>query len=58
MKHILRCSKCEEYTMQENCPKCGTKTDNSKPAKYSPEDLYGDYRRKAKEDILKEKGLI
>jgi rRNA maturation protein Nop10 len=44
--------------MQENCPKCRAITENSKPAKYSPDDLYGDYRRKAKEEMLKEKGLI
>lgn len=58
MKHILRCSQCGQYTMQENCPKCRAITENSKPAKYSPDDLYGDYRRKAKEEMLKEKGLI
>ena len=34
------------------------KTINPKPAKFNPEDKYSDYRRKAKEEILKEKGLL
>lgn len=43
--------------MQEVC-KCGEKTENPKPARYSPDDSYGEYRRKAKEEMLREKGLI
>jgi len=46
MKHINRCQKCNVYTMQEE--HCGQKTLNPKPPKYSPEDKYADYRRKAK----------
>jgi len=46
MKHILKCIKCGSYTMQEE--HCGEKTINPKPPKYSPEDKYGGYRRKAK----------
>ncbi|MBU0536569.1 MAG: RNA-protein complex protein Nop10 [Nanoarchaeota archaeon] len=46
MKHIMRCIKCSQYTMQE--VHCGEKTVNPKPPKYSPEDKYGEYRRKAK----------
>jgi rRNA maturation protein Nop10 len=33
---------------------CGKKTSNPKPAKFSPEDKYGKYRRIAK----KQQGLI
>jgi len=44
--------------MKEACPKCGAKTVPPKPAKYSPEDKYADYRRRAKEKGLKEKGLL
>ncbi len=56
MKHILKCAKCGRYTMQEKC--CGEKTINPKPAKYSVDDKYGDYRRKARKDILKKRGLL
>ena len=58
MKHILVCSKCRQYTMQGKCPKCGIETENPKPAKYNPDDPYGDYRRKAKEDLFKKQGLL
>ncbi|MFA5142231.1 MAG: RNA-protein complex protein Nop10 [Candidatus Woesearchaeota archaeon] len=50
----MLCSKCKAYTMKEACPHCGSKTNMPKPPKYSPEDQYGDYRRKAK----KEQGLL
>ena len=52
------CGECGQYTMQEVCPKCNVKTINPKPAKYDPEDRMGKYRRKAKEQGLREKGLI
>ena len=44
--------------MQGKCPKCGIETENPKPAKYNPDDPYGDYRRKAKEDLFKKQGLL
>ncbi|MFH0798455.1 MAG: RNA-protein complex protein Nop10 [Candidatus Woesearchaeota archaeon] len=47
-KHILYCSSCKEFTMKENCPKCGAKVLSTKPAKFSPEDKWGKYRRMAK----------
>jgi H/ACA ribonucleoprotein complex subunit 3 len=56
MKHILKCEKCNEYTMME-VHGCGTKTINVKPAKFSPEDQYGDYRRKAKREQWQKQGL-
>lgn len=46
MKHIMKCPVCGTYTMKEE--HCGQKTLNPKPPKYSPEDKYGGYRRKAK----------
>ncbi|MCK4551128.1 MAG: nucleolar RNA-binding Nop10p family protein [Candidatus Aenigmarchaeota archaeon] len=48
MRHIYICEKCNIYTMGENCPKCRKKTILKKPPKYSPEDKYGEYRRKMK----------
>ena len=44
--------------MQDKCPKCGIKTENPKPAKYGLDDPYGNYRRKAKEGMLKQKRLL
>jgi rRNA maturation protein Nop10 len=37
---------------------CGNSTATPKPAKFSPEDKYGQYRRKAKQELLKERGII
>ena len=56
MKHILKCENCNKYTMKEMCD-CGTKTVNPKPAKFSPEDNYGEYRRKAKRQQWQKEGL-
>ena len=54
MKHIQKCKGCKKYTLKDKCPKCGEKTVNPKPAKYSPDDRMGKYRRLAK----KERGLL
>lgn len=48
---ILKCMKCNTYTLKPKCPKCKTKTVSIKPAKFSPEDKYGKYRRKAKNEL-------
>ncbi len=45
---ILQCSSCNNYTIEKKCKKCNTKTVTPKPAKFSPEDKYGKYRRIAK----------
>lgn len=57
MKHILKCSECYQYTMNDICG-CGGEAFMAKPPKYSPEDKYGDYRRKAKKEELVERGLL
>jgi H/ACA ribonucleoprotein complex subunit 3 len=57
-KKILQCPKCSTYTMKDKCPNCGTSTVQPKPAKWSPEDKYGDLRRKAKKEILIEKKAV
>ena len=49
MKHILKCKKCGQYTMEDKCPKCDAPTENPKPVKYDSTDKVGKYRRKAKE---------
>ncbi|MGM5482073.1 MAG: nucleolar RNA-binding Nop10p family protein [Nanobdellota archaeon] len=56
-KHIYFCKYCHEYTLKEVCS-CKNKSITPKPPKYSPEDKYGDYRRKVKRDTFREKGLI
>ena len=48
-KEILRCQVCKQYTLKKQ--HCNKKTLSTKPAKYSPEDKYGKYRRKYKKDV-------
>jgi H/ACA ribonucleoprotein complex subunit 3 len=48
MPQILKCDKCGIYTLKNKCDKCGSKTISPKPAKFSIEDKYGVWRRKAK----------
>jgi len=48
MQHIMKCPKCGKYTMQDKCSDCNVSTINPKPAKFSPDDKYAEYRRKAK----------
>lgn len=48
MRHILKCEKCNSYTMKNDC--CGQKTQNPKPPKYSSDDKYAKYRREYKEN--------
>ena len=45
IKEILKCKKCNTYTLKKTCPKCKEKTITIKPAKFSIEDKYGKYRR-------------
>ena len=54
----MKCLNCNLYTMQEICPKCGNPTIRAIPPKYSPNDKYAEYRRKAKEEERKKEGLI
>lgn len=44
---LLQCAE-HGYTLKTACPKCGTATAQAGPAKYSPEDRYGKYRRQLK----------
>lgn len=57
MRHILKCVSCGNYTLKEKC-KCGSKAVTPRPAKYTPEDKYGNYRREAKKDSLIKSGLV
>lgn len=55
-KEILKCTICNSYTMQ--ITHCNQKTVTIKPAKYSPEDKYGSYRRKYLKERIKKRGSI
>ena len=46
--YIRYCVRCREYTLHEKCPICGMKTINPHPPRFSPEDRWGEYRRKEK----------
>jgi H/ACA ribonucleoprotein complex subunit 3 len=43
---MFRCASCKTYTLEETCPRCGTRAKVPMPARFSPEDHYGEYRRK------------
>jgi H/ACA ribonucleoprotein complex subunit 3 len=45
---MRKCAACGEYTLKEACPHCAAKVLDPRPAKYSPEDHYGEYRRRLK----------
>ena len=49
---ILHCKTCSIFTLKKECPTCNKKTLSTKPAKYSPEDKYGHYRRMQKQQSL------
>ncbi|NOZ76659.1 MAG: RNA-protein complex protein Nop10 [Euryarchaeota archaeon] len=48
---LKRCKACNIYTLKEQCPSCGRPTSNPRPARFSPEDPYGAYRRKLKLEV-------
>ncbi|MFW9920541.1 MAG: RNA-protein complex protein Nop10 [Candidatus Thorarchaeota archaeon] len=49
MPHLYKCTKCSGYTLNDRaCPSCGSDVRSPAPPKYSPQDKYGEYRRKAK----------
>ncbi|MCJ2534190.1 MAG: RNA-protein complex protein Nop10 [Candidatus Thermoplasmatota archaeon] len=48
MSQILYCTKCNNYTLDKICSKCKENTIVKKPARFSPQDHYGKYRRKLK----------
>ena len=44
---LLQCAE-HGYTLHDKCPKCDKATARAGPAKYSPDDRFGAYRRKLK----------
>jgi len=57
MRQIFKCSNCNKYTMKEICD-CGNKTTVPRPLKYSPNDRFSSYRRKAKIHEYACRGLL
>ncbi|MFB2622909.1 MULTISPECIES: RNA-protein complex protein Nop10 [unclassified Methanothermobacter] len=51
---MRRCRSCMEYTLRDVCPRCGGSTGVVYPPKFSPEDRYGEYRRRLKREVLLE----
>ena len=47
---IKKFRSCDLYTLKENCPICGASTSQTKPARFSPEDRYGRYRRALRQE--------
>jgi H/ACA ribonucleoprotein complex subunit 3 len=39
------CRACHQYTLRERCATCGGPAKQPHPARYSPQDRYGRYRR-------------
>ena len=56
MEEIKLCKECSGFTLQEM--HCNKKTITPAPAKFSVEDKYEDYKRKAKEPELQKRGLL
>ncbi|PNX46505.1 MAG: ribosome biogenesis protein [Thermoplasmata archaeon M11B2D] len=48
MSEILYCMSCQRYTLHQICRSCKEKTISKKPARFSPQDHYGKYRRALK----------
>ncbi|MFB3764241.1 MAG: RNA-protein complex protein Nop10 [Methanotrichaceae archaeon] len=42
---IMKCPACCRYTLKSVCSVCGGPTITTKPARFSPVDHYGKYRR-------------
>lgn len=57
MKTILKCQNCGKYTMNEKCS-CGGNAVTVRPMRISFPDKYANYRRDAKAQERREKGLI
>jgi H/ACA ribonucleoprotein complex subunit 3 len=41
---IRKCRKCNTYTLEEHCARCGMETVPAIPPKYSPVDRFQKYR--------------
>ncbi|MFQ5800847.1 MAG: RNA-protein complex protein Nop10 [Candidatus Hydrothermarchaeales archaeon] len=54
----MYCRGCKRYTLKKRCGRCGGKTVNPHPARFSLQDPYGEYRRKLKLEVMAKDGRI
>jgi H/ACA ribonucleoprotein complex subunit 3 len=47
---MFKCPDCGGYTLETRCRACDIATINPLPARYSPQDRYGKYRRAMKKN--------
>jgi H/ACA ribonucleoprotein complex subunit 3 len=47
---LRKCPKCQEYALGDVCKRCGSPTLVPIPPRYSPEDRYGEYRRRLRKE--------
>lgn len=57
MPELSFCTVCRKHTIKQTCD-CTIVPAPVGPMKYSPEDKYGNYRRKAKEAERKAAGIL
>jgi H/ACA ribonucleoprotein complex subunit 3 len=48
MPHLYYCKNCKDYTLDSICKKCNENTISKYPPRFSPQDRFGEYRRKLK----------
>jgi len=53
--YLKRCPTCGTYSLGPTCKSCGIATIPPAPARFSPEDHYGVYRRRLKKKVEGEK---
>ena len=56
MNRLRVCKKCRVYTLKETCRLCGEPTVSPHPPRFSPQDPYGEYRRRLKREIMRREG--
>ncbi|MCL2607486.1 MAG: hypothetical protein FWD92_02870 [Methanomassiliicoccaceae archaeon] len=52
---MRKCSACGDYSLKDICG-CGSPAVTPLPAKYSPDDRYGEYRRRSIKEEYGENG--
>jgi H/ACA ribonucleoprotein complex subunit 3 len=53
--YLRLCPACGTYTLRDACPACNAPANAPGPARFSPEDRYGTYRRRLKRKLEAER---
>jgi len=53
MRALIRVCRSDDhddavYALRDTCPECGAETLNTAPPRFSPDDAYGEYRRRTR----------